>query len=85
MPPTYSFTPQHTDVVITGVRVTEYSDSLDDDAASYISGKEGYVLDISENKLIGKGDGETVAAMIAEKCVGMLFRPFEAECVTDVS
>ena len=85
MPPTYSFTPQHTDVVITGVRVTEYSDSLDDDAASYISGKEGYVLDISENKLIGKGDGETVAAMVAEKCVGMLFRPFEAECVTDVS
>lgn len=85
MPPTYSFTPQHTDVVITGVRVTEYSDSLEDDAASYISGKEGYVLDISENKLIGKGDGETVAAMIAEKCVGMLFRPFEAECVTDVS
>lgn len=85
MPPTYSFTPQHTDVVITGVRVTEYSDSLDDDAASYISGVEGYLLDISENKLIGKGDGETVAAMIAEKCVGMLFRPFEAECVTDVS
>ena len=85
MPPTYSFTPQHTDVVITGVRVTEYSESVEDDAASYISGVEGYVLDISENKLIGKGDGETVAAMIAEKCVGMLFRPFEAECVTDVS
>lgn len=85
MPPTYSFTPQHTDVVITGVRVTEYSDSLEDDATSYISGEEGYLLDISENKLIGKGDGETVAAMIAEKCVGMLFRPFEAECVTDVS
>ncbi len=85
MPPTYSFTPQHTDVVITGVRVTEYSESVEDDAASYISGEEGYVLDISENKLVGKGDGETVAAMIAEKCVGMLFRPFEAECVTDVS
>ncbi len=85
MPPTYSFTPQHTDVVITGVRVTEYSESVEDDAASYISGVEGYVLDISENKLIGKGDGETVAAMIAEKCVGILFRPFEAECVTDVS
>lgn len=85
MPPTYSFTPQHTDVVITGVRVTEYSESVEDDAASYISGEEGYVLDISENKLVGKGDGETVAAMVAEKCVGMLFRPFEAECVTDVS
>jgi hypothetical protein len=82
---TYNFTPKHTDVVITGVKVTEYSDSSEDVAGSYISGTEGYVLGISDNKLIRKGDGETVASIIAEKCVGMVFRPFESQCPTDIS
>lgn len=82
---TYNFTPKHTDVVITGVKVTEYSDSSEDVAGSYISGTEGYVLGISDNKLIRKGDGETVASIIAEKCVGMVFRPFESQCPTDVA
>lgn len=82
---TYNFTPKHTDVVITGVKVTEYSDSSEDVAGSYISGTEGYVLGISDNKLIRKGDGETVASIIAEKCVGMIFRPFESQCPTDVA
>lgn len=82
---TYNFTPKHTDVVITGVKVTEYSDSSEDVAGSYISGTEGYVLGISDNKLIRKGDGETVASIIAEKCVGMVFRPFESQCPTDIA
>lgn len=82
---TYNFTPKHTDVVITGVKVTEYSDSSEDVAGSYISGTEGYVLGISDNKLIRKGDGETVASIIAEKCVGMRFRPFDSGCPTNVA
>ena len=82
---TYGFTPHHTDVVITGVKVTEYSDSASDELQTYMDGTEGYVLAISDNKLIRKGDGQTVASMIAEKCVGMRFRPFESECPTDVS
>ena len=48
-------------------------------------GTEGYVLGISGNKLIRVGDGQTIASMIAEKCVGMRFRPFESECPTDVA
>lgn len=82
---TYSFTPQHTDVIITGIQVTEYSDSSDEEPESYMAGTQGYVLAISDNKLIRKGDGQTVASMIAEKCVGMVFRPFESECPTDVA
>lgn len=82
---TYGFTPQHTDVVITGVRVTEYSDSSDEETGSYMVGTQGYVLVISDNKLIRKGDGKTVASMIAEKCAGMIFRPFESQCPTDVA
>ena len=82
---TYGFTPQHTDVVITGIQVTEYSDSSNEEPESYMVGTQGYVLAISDNKLIRKGDGQTVASMIAEKCVGMIFRPFESQCPTDVA
>jgi hypothetical protein len=82
---TYSFTPQHTDVVITGIQVTEYSESSSDNPQTYMVGTEGYVLGISGNKLIRVGDGQTIASMIAEKCVGMRFRPFESECPTDVA
>lgn len=82
---TYAFTPHHTDVVITGVKVTEYSESSSDNPQTYMVGTEGYVLGISGNKLIRVGDGQTIASMISEKCVGMRFRPFESECPTDVA
>jgi hypothetical protein len=82
---TYGFTPHHTDVVITGVKVTEYSESSSDNPQTYMVGTEGYVLGISGNKLIRVGYGQTIASMIAEKCVGMRFRPFESECPTDVA
>lgn len=83
---TNGFTPNLDDVVITGVQVTEYleSTSTDEEASSYLYGEEGYVLKISANKLIPQGTGEVVANIIGEKCVGMSFRPFETECLTDI-
>ena len=83
---TNGFTPNLDDVVITGVQVTEYleSTSKDEEASSYLYGEEGYVLKISANKLIPQGTGEAVANIIGEKCVGMSFRPFETECLTDI-
>lgn len=83
---TNGFTPNLDDVVITGVQVTEYleSTSENEEASSYLYGEEGYVLKISENKLIPQGTGEVVANIIGEKCVGMSFRPFETECLTDI-
>lgn len=75
------------DVVITGVRVTEYLESTasEENAKSYLVGEKGYVLDISDNKLITEGTGQTVASMIAERVVGMRFRPFKASCLSDPS
>lgn len=83
---TNGFTPNLDDVVITGVQVTEHleSTSENEEASSYLYGEEGYVLKISENKLIPQGTGEVVASIIGEKCVGMSFRPFETECLTDI-
>lgn len=84
---TNGFTPYLDDVVITGIQVTEYlkSNSSEKKAKSYLYGKTGYVLSISDNKLIPEGTGETVASMIGQKCIGMSFRPFTAQCLTDIS
>lgn len=84
---TNGFTPYLDDVVITGIQVNEYlkSNSSEKKAKSYLYGKTGYVLSISDNKLIPEGTGETVASMIGQKCIGMSFRPFTAQCLTDIS
>lgn len=75
------------DVVITGVKVKEYKEdsSEDNPAKTYMYGKEGYVLSISDNKLITENTGNTITSIIGEKCVGMRFRPFSANCITDIA
>lgn len=75
------------DVIITGVKVTEYIEnpSEDNPVKTYMYGKEGYVLSIAENKLITENTGNTIASIIGEKCVGMRFRPFSLNCITDIS
>lgn len=75
------------DVVITGVKVTEYIEnpSEDNPVKTYMYGKEGYVLSIAENKLVTENTGSTIASIIGEKCVGMRFRPFSLNCITDIS
>ncbi len=74
------------DIVITGVRVTEFIENTSEEKANtYLHGEEGYVLLVSNNKLIRKGTGQTIASMIGEKCVGMRFRPFSTSCLTDIA
>ena len=65
------------DVVITGVRVTEYSKDSENTAGTYFYGLEGYVIEIKDNKLIPVGTGATIANFIGEKIVGMRFRPMD--------
>ena len=90
-----SITPNLESVVITGVRVTEFVDSsstiTNEDgstteiiAGKYLYGSEGYVLEISENKMIPIGTGETIASIIGEKIVGMNFTPFTGTCMTNL-
>lgn len=75
------------DIVITGVKVTEHKEnpSEDNPAKTYMYGKEGYVLSITGNKLITENTGNTIASIIGEKCVGMKFRQFSLNCITDIS
>lgn len=74
-------------VVITGIKVTEYLEASteEDKAGTYMYGNDGYVLGITGNKLIPKGAGDTVATMIGQKCVGLTFRPFQANRYTDIA
>ena len=64
------------DVVITGVKVTEEFDETDTQKkATYLAGKEGYVIEISGNDLIQEGTAKTVATYLYKRIGGMRFRP----------
>lgn len=72
-------------VVITGVRVAEYSeDQADDEVNEYLYGKEGYVLSFTGNRLITKGTGKEAVSRIGQKCVGMSFWPFSGSELMDI-
>ena len=82
------------DVVITGVSVTaqnqviknsDGSESNGEDGEKALYGSEGYVLSLSDNPLILYGQAATVAAQVGERVVGMRFRPFSCDAVTDPS
>lgn len=71
------------DVTITGIKVTSEGDEKEKE--TYLSGTEGYVLSVSGNPLIQPGDTKTIASYLAEKIVGMRFRPMKANAVGDPS
>ena len=73
------------DVIITGVKVTESVEASEENNKSYLHGSDGYVLEISGNKLISEGTGDEIASMIGKRCIGMKFRPFTANRLTDIS
>lgn len=83
----HSFTSLNTgldDVVITGISVTQDIESDDGTVQkTYQSGKDGYVLSISKNKLIQGEAGMTIASMLGEKIIGMRFRTFSASALSD--
>lgn len=73
---------QTDDVVITGIRVGEEDgDSAEETTHQY--GSDGYVLEISGNKLIQDGSGATVAAYLGERLNGIQFRPMSISTPAD--
>lgn len=77
------FSVMSVDVTITGIKVTSEGDEKEKE--TYLSGTEGYVLSVSGNPLIQPGDTKTIASYLAEKIVGMRFRPMKANAVGDPS
>ena len=73
---------QTDDVVITGIRVDE-EDGDSTEEITYQSGAEGYILEISGNKLIQSGSGATVAAYLGERLNGVQFRPMSVSTPAD--
>jgi hypothetical protein len=83
---TNGFTPWLYDIEITGVKVAEYvENSSQNEAKTYQSGKSGYVIEISDNKLIQEGSGEKICQIIADRCVGLKFRPFTTGALTNIA
>lgn len=80
-----SFSVDTDDVVITGLKVTECTESTEEDPETVQYGEDGYVLEISGNKLITKGNATSVASYVGSKIVGLRFRPFSVTCQNDPS
>ena len=75
------------DVVITGIRVVEEDTSENTAGAetAYQYGIDGYVLEITGNRLIQGGSGEQVAEFLGKKLNGIQFRPLNITCQSDPS
>lgn len=72
------------DVVITGILVKEYSPDVNkDEVVPYLTGTEGYVLSIEENRFIPPGRGQEVAAYLGSRLIGLRFRPLSFSCLSD--
>lgn len=68
------------DVVITGIKVEESGEGTE---TTYQYGLDGYVLGISDNDLIQKGNGATVSEFVGKKLNGLQFRPMTLRCQSD--
>lgn len=67
------------DVTITGVRVT--ATGADNAQFDALCGNEGYVLEITNNELIGVSDVQRIANQIGAKIVGVNFRTYRGACL----
>lgn len=83
---TQGFTPWLYDITITGIQVTEYvKSSSEKEAETVAAGSEGYVIEISDNKLIQEGSAKEICGIISNRCVGMKFRPFNTGALTNIA
>lgn len=79
-----SFSVSTDDVVITGIEVTEeFAETERDKKSTVLAGARGYVLSISGNKLIQKGAATVFAKFLANKLIGLRFRPISASVLGD--
>ena len=81
---TKTFTASTDDVVITGVRVTEeFEETEEEQKGTYLAGSDGYVIDVSGNALIQKGQAQAVAKYLYNRVGGMMFRPLSVETLAN--
>ena len=79
-----SFSVSTDDVVITGVEVTEeFTETENDKKQTCKAGYDGYVLSVSENKLIQKGMAKSVVDYLGSKLIGLKFRPMSTQILCD--
>ncbi len=71
------------DVVITGVKVIVTSKEDKSKDVSKLSGKEGYVIAISDNPLITTDKAQSIADFVFKKIGGMRFRPLQATLLSN--
>ena len=79
-----SFNVKTDDVVITGIRVTEdFPETETAKPQTYQTGSDGYVINISGNKLIQTNRAKVIADYLASQLVGLRFRPLTTQLMSN--
>lgn len=72
----FKFNRDHSDVRISGVKLTQNS-------ATYLAGSDRYIVEIQSNALINAGDEATILSDIASRIIGCGMRAFSANHLAD--
>ena len=73
----YDFTPSDDVIQITGILATVKGEEEGEDDVTYITGSEGYTIDLTENALL-QGDYETVLPNIYNNVKDTIFTPYSS-------
>ena len=72
------------DIVITGVKLVQEVDGENGtEDVVYQSGNDGYVIEISGNKLISQDDAQQIVTFIGSKIIGLKFRTFSVNMLSN--
>lgn len=85
IPSTFSHTISVDEVIITGVRILVKTENSSSAIATYMTGTDGYVVEISNNELITASNANTILAWLGPQLIGLTYRKANVSAPSDPS
>ena len=85
IPSTFSHTISVDEVIITGVRILVKTENSSSAIATYMTGADGYVVEISNNELITASNANTILAWLGPQLIGLTYRKANVSAPSDPS
>ena len=85
IPSTFNHTISVDEVIITGVRILVKTENSSSAIATYMTGTDGYVVEISNNELITASNANTILAWLGPQLIGLTYRKANVSAPSDPS
>lgn len=85
IPSTFNHTISVDEVIITGVRILVKTENSSSAIATYMTGTDGYVIEISNNELITASNANTILAWLGPQLIGLTYRKANVSAPSDPS